>query len=108
MARQTGNSKSATAKLEPQLAAFVAQAPMALCMTDTNLDLVEVSPKWLQTVGLSRDEVVGRSLHDVLPGSRELWRDNWARCLAGEVINAERVSVKLPDGSRGWYQIEVH
>jgi len=52
MARQSGNSKSASVELEPQLAAFVAQAPMALCMTDTNLDLVEVSPKWLQTVGL--------------------------------------------------------
>ena len=108
MARQTGNSKSATTKIDTQLAAFVAQAPMALCMTDTKLDLIEVSPKWLQTVGLPREEVVGRSLHDVLPGSDKLWDDNWARCLAGETINAERVSVKLPDGARGWFQIEVH
>ncbi|HXQ15560.1 MAG TPA: histidine kinase dimerization/phospho-acceptor domain-containing protein, partial [Caulobacteraceae bacterium] len=77
-------------------------------MTDTNLDLIQVSPKWLQTVGLPREEVVGRSLHDVLPGSSELWQGNWARCLAGEIINAERVSVKLPDGARGWFQIEVH
>jgi PAS domain S-box-containing protein len=108
MARQTGNSKSAIRNVDLQLAAFVAQAPMALCMTDTQLDLIEVSPKWLQTVALPREDVVGRSLHDILPGSDKLWEDNWARCLAGETINAERVSVKLPDGARSWFQIEVH
>ena len=126
MARQTDKSKSATTKAGArpaaikavptpasenggsQLAAFVAQAPMALCMTDAKLNLVEASPKWLKTVGLTRSKVVGRSLHDVLPGSSDLWEGNWAKCLAGETINAERVSVKLPDGSRGWYQIEVH
>jgi PAS domain S-box-containing protein len=107
MARRTGG-KSAAGDDGSHLSIFVAQAPMALCMTDTNLDLIEVSPKWLQTVGLPREEVVGHSLHDVLPGSGELWQGNWARCLAGETINAERVAVKLPDGTRGWYQIEVH
>jgi PAS domain S-box-containing protein len=81
---------------------------MALCMTDANLNLVEVSPKWLDTVGLARGEVVGRTLHEVLPGSSDLWEGNWARCLAGDTIKAERLPVKLPDGSRGWYQIEVH
>jgi PAS domain S-box-containing protein len=81
---------------------------MALCMTDANLDLIEVSSKWLHTIGLGREDVVGRSLDEVLPGSSELWQGNWARCLAGETINAERVPVKLPDGSRGWFQIEVH
>jgi len=108
MARKTGGGKSAAGDAGSQLSKFVAQAPMALCMTDTNLDLIEASPKWLQTAGLPRAQVVGRSLHDVLPGSSELWQGNWARCLTGETINAERVSVKLPDGSRGLYQIEVH
>jgi PAS domain S-box-containing protein len=108
MARKTGKTKSAAVKLGSELAGFVAQAPMALCMTDKNLDLIEVSPKWLHTVGMARGDVVGRSLHDVLPGSGDLWQGNWARCLAGEIINAERVLVKLPDGTRGWFQIEVH
>src|SRR5579862_5108724 len=94
MARQTGKSKSATQDIGSQLARFVAQAPMALCMTDASLDLVEVSPKWLRTIGMTRDQVVGRSLHDVLPSSSELWQGNWERCLAGETINAERVPVK--------------
>jgi PAS domain S-box-containing protein len=108
MARRSGKSASAQTDVAVQLAAFVAQAPMALCMTDTNLDLIEVSPKWLRTAGLARAEVVGRSLHDVLPGSSGLWEGNWVRCLAGETIKAERVPVKLPDGARGWFQIEVH
>jgi PAS domain S-box-containing protein len=107
MARKTG-VKSAAVGIEAQLAGFVAQAPMALCMTDANLVLVEVSPKWLRTAGLPRTEVVGRSLHEVLPGSGDLWQGNWERCLAGDIIQAERVSVKLPDGSRAWFQIEVH
>ncbi|HVN01145.1 MAG TPA: response regulator [Caulobacteraceae bacterium] len=108
MARGAGGAKPDKAVAGSQLARFVAQAPMALCMTDAELNLVEVSPKWLLTVGLTRDEVVGRSLHDILPGSSDLWLDNWAKCLGGETINAERVSVKLPDGARGWFQIEVH
>src|SRR5476649_170287 len=108
MARPTGKSKSAKVNAGFQLAGFVSQAPMALCMTDANLDLIEASPKWLQTVGMARPDVIGRSLHDVLPGSSDLWDGNWARCLAGETINAERVPVKLPDGARGWFQIEVH
>ena len=95
MARKTGGGKSAAGDAGSQLSKFVAQAPMALCMTDTNLDLIEASPKWLQTAGLPRAQVVGRSLHDVLPGSSELWQGNWARCLTGETINAERVSPDL-------------
>jgi len=108
MARRNGVATPAVGGSSAQLAAFVAQAPMALCMTDRDLELIEASPRWLATAGLPRAEVVGRSLHDVLPGSSELWEGNWTQCLAGETINAERVSVKLPDGSRGWFQIEVH
>jgi PAS domain S-box-containing protein len=108
MARKTGNGESAGLGAHAPLAAFVAQAPMAVCMTDAELNLIEVSPKWLQRLGLGRTDVVGRSLDDVLPGSSDLWLGNWAKCLSGETINAERVQVKLPDGSRGWFQIEVH
>ena len=107
MARKTG-VKSASVGISSQLAGFVARAPMALCLTDVNLILIEVSPKWLRTAGLPRAEVVGRSLHDVLPGSGDLWQGDWERCLAGEIIEAERVSIRLPDGSRAWFQIEVH
>ena len=37
MARGTGKPQSATVKLGSQLAGFVAQAPMALCMTDAQI-----------------------------------------------------------------------
>ena len=112
MARGTGKSGSAALKLGSQLAGFVARAPMALCLTDIDLTLIEVSPKWLQVPAdrSRRTEVIrAHAGHDVqLSRSDNLWQGNWQRCLAGEIINAERVPVKLPDGARGWFQIEVH
>jgi PAS domain S-box-containing protein len=111
MARATrgrGGGSEAASDSRVQLADFVARAPIALCMTDAALDLVEVSPKWLEVMGVARDSVIGRSLHDLLPHAGEEWSDNWNRCLAGETINVERVSLKLSDGRRRSFQVEVN
>jgi PAS domain S-box-containing protein len=90
------------------LAGFVSQAPMALCLTDARLRLIEASPKWLQTLGMPRDAVIGQPLEALLPDTRAFWDENWRRCLAGEAMDTGRVALKLPDGSRGWFQVEIH
>jgi PAS domain S-box-containing protein len=94
--------------LGAQLAAFVGQAPMAICMTDTQLALIEVSPKWVAAIGVGRDETLGRSLYDILPDSEARFGEGWRQCLDGQSISEERVPVILPDRSRRWFQVEVH
>jgi len=108
MARGRDAARSRAARHGAQLAAFVVQAPMALCVTDTDLRLIEASPKWLQTIGLPREAVIGRAMQDLLPETHAFWERNWDRCLAGEPISTARVSLRLPDGSRGWFQVEIN
>jgi len=108
MGRGQVAARSKSARHGAQLAAFVAQAPMALCVTDIDLRLIEVSPKWLQTIGLPRENVVGRTMQDLLPDTHAFWDHNWDRCLAGEPISTAGVSLTLPDGSRGWFQVEIN
>jgi PAS domain S-box-containing protein len=110
MARATRDRSEpeAAADSRAELADFIRQAPIALCMTDLALELVEVSPKWLEVMGVARDTVIGRSLHDLLPNAGEEWSENWKRCLAGETVNVERTTLKLADGRRRSFQVEAH
>jgi PAS domain S-box-containing protein len=100
--------KAAGKQLGRHLATFVSQAPMALCMTDTRLEVVEVSPKWLHIVGLVRHEAVGRPLGELVAEVGTRWAGVLALCLAGEAVEPEQLAVKLPDGRRAWLQVEAH
>src|ERR1700721_3653179 len=108
MARGREAARIKAARHGAQLAEFVVQAPMALCVTDTDLRLIDASPKWLETIGLPREDVIGRAMQDLLPETRAFWDQNWDRCLAGEPISTSSVSLRLPDGSRGWFQVEIN
>ncbi len=108
MAAKRGRTKAKAMGLGSQLAAFVGQAPMAICMTDARLALIEVSPKWVAAIGAGRDETLGRSLYDILPESETRFGERWRQCLEGQSISEQRVSVILPDRSRRWFQVEVH
>jgi PAS domain S-box-containing protein len=112
MAARTAEAPSASAgaaaAMSGQLAAFVAQAPMAICLTNTALQVIEVSDKWLELLGLEPDDTLGRSLSDLLPEAEERWGETWRRALSGVSVDAERVPLKLPDGRRRWLQVETH
>jgi PAS domain S-box-containing protein len=96
------------AAADAPLAAFVAQAPMALCMTDMDMAMIEVSERWLQSLGLTREETIGRTLKDLLPASHEALIDRCQACLMGIAVDGERIPAKLPDGRRRWFQVEAH
>ncbi|MFI4934901.1 MAG: response regulator [Caulobacterales bacterium] len=107
-ANKRGRKTAAGGDLRGQLAGFVGQAPMSICMTDSDFDIIEVSEKWLEGIGVPRAEMIGRSLFDVLPDSESRWGESWRACLKGQSMSAERVSVTLPDRTRRWFQVEVH
>src|ERR1019366_2826704 len=87
---------------------FIEAAPLSLAMTDRLMQVIHASPLWRTGMGLSdAASAVGRSLYDLLPGSKELWGASWERCLAGEVSSAERLRVTLPDGRKPWLRVEI-
>jgi PAS domain S-box-containing protein len=96
------------AAMRAPLADFVAQAPMALCMTDMDMVMIEVSEKWLQSLGVSREQTIGHTLSELLPSSHEALIDRCQQCLMGIAVDGERIQAKLADGRRRWFQVEAH
>jgi len=88
------------------LASVVQAAPVALAMTDRELRIIQGSPRWFEERGFTPEQVIGRSLYDILPSARERWGDAFGRALAGETVRGERIRLDLPDGRTVWLRTE--
>jgi PAS domain S-box-containing protein len=90
------------------MALLVRSATTPLVMTDADLNVIDVSDRWVDSYGRARETVVGRSMHDIFPGARERWDAVYRRCLAGGRERGERaVSIEGVDGSERWFQWDV-
>jgi len=85
------------------MAAFVQSAPVALCLTDKDMRIVQSSPRWREDRGL--DDPAGKILYEAHP-SAERWRPVYEKCLQGEAFHAERVRVQRADGEH-WLRVEI-
>jgi len=76
------------------------QAPLSYQSLDENGCFIEVNQAWLDTLGYSREEVLGKNFGDFLhPDWKEHFRENFPRFKAiGEVLGVEFEMVKK-DGS---------
>ena len=86
---------------------FVEHAPAALAMFDRDMRYLAVSQRWLESSGLSGQEVIGRLHYELVPEIPESWREEHRRALAGESIHAEEGLVVRADGQRGWLRREL-
>lgn len=73
------------------LSAFVKAVPASLMVSDRELRVLQASPLWLETFGLTLAEARGRSIFDIAPGYFEPFRRAYERCLAGERVHGDRV-----------------
>ncbi len=87
------------------MAAFVAAAPVALCMTDAEMRIVQASPRWLRD--RSHGDVVGLNLYDAYPNSGR-WKNLCDRSLQGEAVLEERIPVTLSGGEKHWLRVEIN
>ena len=87
------------------IAAFVQAAPIAVCMTDKEMKIIQASPKWVQSSAVA--DVLGVSLYDAFPNNRQ-WSDYYDRCLAGDTFHKDEVEVHRPDGTTGIIKVEVN
>jgi PAS domain S-box-containing protein len=88
------------------VATFIECAPIALVVTDAALNVVAASPRWIEDRDLTGQDVIGRSMYELVPAALE-WRETYARCLAGEAVKNGRVEMLRPDGSIRSLQAEL-
>ena len=99
---------SAEAKvLTEQFAAMLEAAPVALVITDRELRILRVSPRWRRDMAMDREEVVGRRLYELFPNSEAQLGDAFARALAGEVVRHDRLQLDPREGLTLCVQAEV-
>ncbi|MDB5424572.1 MAG: hybrid sensor histidine kinase/response regulator [Phenylobacterium sp.] len=89
------------------VASIIESAPISLVMVDREMTIVSCSPRWKKTRFLEGQEVIGRSLYDLVPGVNDTWREAHGRCLAGETIRADRVPMVHANGATEWMQVEL-
>jgi PAS domain S-box-containing protein len=92
--------EEALKKSEERFRLFFERIPISYQSLDEEGRFVEVNQAWLDTLGYTRDEVVGRSFADFLhPDRVEHFRENFPRFKAiGEVLGVE-FEMRKKDGS---------
>ena len=76
------------------------EAPLGYQALDESGRLLEVNKAWLDLLGYSREEVIGRSFGDFLaPGSRDHFKDHFPRCRAAGGSHGMEVDLVRKDGT---------
>jgi PAS domain S-box-containing protein len=92
------------AQASRMLANFVEAAPVAMCMTDRDMRVIQASPRWRQE--RQQADIIGRSVYEAYPESVQ-WVSVYEHCLTGESVQHDRVAITLPDGSQRWMRVEI-
>ena len=87
------------------ISAFVQAAPVALCMVDKQMRVIQASPRW--RAERQGEDVSGQSLYEAYPDTQR-WAPVYNRCLKGQTVQHDRVPVNLPDGRRLWARVEIN
>ncbi|HZZ88998.1 MAG TPA: ATP-binding protein [Caulobacteraceae bacterium] len=94
-------------KARKVMAAFVGSAPIESVMTDRDLRVLTATPRWFESMGVSAEAVIGRTLPELDPQAWTHFRGYFERCLAGEVVQDPRTAIVGADGKRKWMNLEM-
>ncbi len=89
------------------LASVIDSAPVALLRTDRQMRILQTSRRWRLDMGVEAQDLTGKYVHEVFPGSRDRWGAYLDQALAGKTIRARRAQLMLPDGKRPWVRSEI-
>ncbi len=81
---------------------FVHAAPMPICMCDKEMRVLMASASWMAERGLSEEEVLGRSVYDLLPWLPDKWRAMHRQVLRGETMSHDRDPYSGRKGGQRW------
>jgi PAS domain S-box-containing protein len=88
------------------MSAFVSSIPIGSVMTDRDFRVLAATPRWLESIGVTEVEAIGRRLPEVAPAAYAFFASQFARCLAGEVVRDPRVPTRI-DGELRWMALEL-
>jgi PAS domain S-box-containing protein len=91
---------------EELLKTFVKNVPAAVAMLDREMRYLQVSDRWCTDYLSGREQIVGRSHHEIFPDMPERWKDVHRRGLQGETVRADEDRWDGQDGPR-WARWEV-
>jgi PAS domain S-box-containing protein len=81
---------------------FVQAAPMAVAMYDKDMRVLMASRSYLKERRLTEEQVLGRSMYDLMPWMPEKWKQVHRQVLRGELMRHDRDRFEGPDGHIGW------
>ena len=90
------------------LTAIIETAPVALAMTDANLNIVRANARWRQrAANWLPGELIGRPIHEITPAAKAAWMVIRDRALEGLGAHMDRAQIIGPDGAVRWLSWEV-
>ena len=98
---------AALQEMQSTLSAFVATVPAYVFVTDTQMRVLEASPRWLAAFGLTLEAARGRSVYELAPDYFEQFRPVYDRCLAGEQIQGNRLAGPAGAGNPLYMRAEL-
>jgi PAS domain S-box-containing protein len=84
------------------LQTFVERAPMRIVMLDRRMRVIQASQRWLDDIGMPREEMSGKSHYECFPNLPEAWIEAHRRGLAGESLSGHEERYVAPDGKERW------
>ncbi len=105
--REATRSTAEARALSEQIAAIVEAAPVALVMTDKDLRILRVSPRWRRDMRMEGVEVEGRRIYDLFPTSQARMGADFQRALSGEVVAYDRLELRPRPDHAFWAQAEA-
>lgn len=99
-------AENALRQSEERQRTFVANAPVAIAMFDTNMCYMAVSERWMEFYQIEKD-ILGYSHYEVFPEMPEEWKVIHQNALAGQVVRSDEDKLVRADGSVQWLKLEV-
>ncbi len=92
---------------EARLRMFVEEAPASIAMFDRNMCYLAASNRFISQYGIGGQDVIGRSLYEVLPEIQEHWKERHWRGLNGEILHGDDDAFVRADGQTRWVSWEI-
>ncbi|GAA3513271.1 hypothetical protein GCM10022393_28830 [Aquimarina addita] len=86
---------------------FVAQAPSAIAMFDTQMRYLAASQRWLDDYKINDQNIIGKSHYEVFPEIGDNWKRDHQECLQGKILKKDEDSFEREDGSIQWISWEL-
>jgi PAS domain S-box-containing protein len=89
------------------LKTLVAEAPVGLVMLDRKMRQIQASQRWIDDVGMKREDIIGRLHYDSFPDLPARWKEAHRRGLAGEVVSGTEDRFLSPDGAEHFVNWQI-